>query len=310
MGKQEIVRRLLEMGIMASPETLKTIDAQGFEAFVANNKQNHCMVVQGEHKGGTPLTCCVGETVGKAELTPEDVIRANADRFKKIGSMLLRKMDAVSINNIDKTSSKVGLVGMVKEIAGKGFVLEDSTGEVPVRCEAKVELDDIIGVRGWMRQNTLFAEEVVYPDIPIDRPINNLPSTLMLQGDGNVESGDADVILSSTTVRDREGNEKTIPNPGWIFLDDGSSKMTVMVYRTKQPISKEEALSWLRKRYVQGGEANIPDQGRILETIPDILWMVSRNEPWTANYKGVTLLSFGNGHNALIDLRNRHIQLR
>jgi hypothetical protein len=313
MEKEAIVKKLLSLGVMATPETLKKIETGGLDAFLEKIKKDSCMVIQedvGDGETGEGVTCCVQETSTKTEMTPDDIVQANGERYKKISNLLLRKMDAVSINNIGRTNTKLSVVGMVKEKTGNGFVLEDGTGEVEVKSSGQVDLDDVIGVRGWLREKTLFGQEIVYPDIPIDRQVNSMDIKVLLSGNGENPTKDADIILTPTTLGDSEGKEKNIPNPAWVFLEKGEKKITILLYKPPQQTGKEEVLAWMKKRYM--GKGNVPAMSSemVMETVPDVFWVVDEGEPWAANYKGVTLVSMGGKHQALLDLNTRKIEMR
>jgi hypothetical protein len=312
MDREAIVKKLLSLGVMATPDVLERIEKTGLDAYLGNIEKGSCMVVEAGGGKGETLSCCIGQVASKPEMTPEDFVNANAEKFKRISNLLLRKMDAVSINNIGRTNSKLSVVGMVMEKTGQGFVLEDGTGEVEVRASAAVNPDDVIGVRGWVRDSRLFGEEVVYPDIPVNRKVNSMDNTLLLTGNAAGGSGSegADVIISPYAVVDSKGEEKSIPNPAWIFLEKGGKKMTIMVYKPAKKVSREDALGWLLKRYIGPDDVPAPSRDRILEEIPDIIWIFSENEPWAANYKGVTLISFGRRNRALVDLGTRKIEMR
>lgn len=310
MEKEAIVKKLLSLGVMATPDVLERIEKSGLEAYLGNIKNGGCMVVEEGVSKGEELRCSIGQFPVKSEMTPEDFVQANAEKFRRIRDLLLRKMDAVSITNISRTNSRLSVVGMVKEKTSQGFVLEDETGEVEVKATAIVKLDDVIGVRGWARDGKLFGEEIVYPDIPVNRPLNSLDNTLLLVGNATGGEGGADVVLSPYAVIDKNGVEKSIPNPAWVSLQKGEKKMTIVIYKPENQASKEDALGWLMKRYIGTDNIPVPSGDRVLETIPDILWIVSENVPWSGNYKGVTLISFGRRNRVLIDLNTRKIEIR
>ncbi len=310
MDREAIVKKLLCLGVMATPDVLEKIEKSGLDAYLGSIRSGACMVMEEGASKGESLRCCIGQVSAKPEITPEDFVEANADRFKRIRGLLLRKMDAVSINNMGMSSSKLSVVGMVKDNTSQGFVLEDGTGEVEVKATAMVKLDDVIGVRGWVREGKLFGEEIVYPDIPVNRPVNSLDNTLLLIGNATGGAGGADVTISPYAVIDKSGAEKSIPNPAWISLENGEKKMTVVIYKPDSPAGKEEALSWLMKRYIGSDISSVPSGDRVLETIPDLFWIVSENAPWSGNYKGVTLISFGQRNRALVDLRTRKIEIK
>ena len=310
MEREAIVKKLLSLGVMATPDILERIEKSGLDAYLGNIRNGGCMVMEEGASKGDALRCCVGQVSGKPEMTPEDFVQANVEKFKRIRDLLLRKMDAVSINNIGMTSSKLSVVGMVREKTSQGFVLEDGTGEVEVKATAIVKLDDVVGVRGWAREGKIFGEEIVYPDIPVNRPVSSMDSTLLLVGNAAGGEKGADVVLSPYAVIDKSGAEKSIPNPAWVFLEKGEKKMTVVIYKPDGQVSKEDALGWLMKRYIGADSVPVPSGDRVLEAIPDIFWIVSENVPWSGNYKGVTLISLGRRNQALIDLSTRKIEIR
>ncbi|MBN2331225.1 MAG: hypothetical protein JXC85_05420 [Candidatus Aenigmarchaeota archaeon] len=310
MEKEAIVKKLLSLGVMATPDVIDRIEKSGLDAYLGNISKGSCMVVQEGSGTDDAISCRVGQVSAKAEMTPDDFVQAIADKFKRIRDLLLRKMDAVSISNMSRISSKLSVVGMVKEKTGQGFVLEDGTGEVEVKSATPVRLDDVIGVRGWIRDGKLFGEEIVYPDIPVNRPIHSMKGKLLLVGNAAGAKGGADVVVSPYAASDGSGAEKSLPNPAWITLEKGDNSMTVVVYKPERLAVKNDALGWLAKRYIGTDGVPVPGGDRVLETIPDILWIVSENEPWSGNYKGVTLISFGQRNQALIDLNTRKIDIR
>jgi hypothetical protein len=308
MEKEDIVRKLLSRGVMVSPDILEKIKDGGVDAFLEKTDTGACAVVGAGAKEGERLSCTIGAPGERGEMTPEDAAGANAEKYERIRKMLLRKVDAVSINNLGRSSSKVCVIGMVKDKVNGGFVIEDGTGEIEVRNSESVDLDDVIGIRGWLRDRTFFAEEILLPDIPMSREPGSMDNTILLSCGAAVHPGKADVILTPCTIQEN-GKEKNLPNPAWIFLDKGKKKITVLVYKTDGKGRKEEALQWLKKRYVGKDSPPIAKKERVLEPIPDIFWIVSDNEPWTENYKGVSLVSFGEGHSARVDLKKRKIEV-
>jgi hypothetical protein len=95
-----------------------------------------------------------------------------------------------------------------------------------------------------------------------------------------------------------------------VSVERGGKKADLLVYRADGAVGKETAVSWLKRRFIGGGNVLVPDDGRVLDRVPDIMWIVSANEPWAQNYKGVTIVSFGKPRSALISLRDRKIEIR
>lgn len=310
MDREDVVKKLFELGVMATPETIKRIEETGMEKYTERIKANNCMVFHESESEDKTLVCSISGVTVKNEVTPEDIIKYNREKYEKIRDFLLRKIEAASINNIKRTSGKVSVIGMVSEKTDKGFLLEDTTGEIEVKSEVDTELDDVIGIRGWVRGNSLFAEEVIYPDIPVNREVSNMTGSLLLSNEKQEPKDSSQIILTPFSMIGDGGKERSIPNPGWVFLERDDKKFIVTIYRHPKPIGKNEAISWFKKRYIGFDDSKTNQNARIIESIPDIFWIVSKNEPWTENYKGVTLVSFGNGHQAQVDLNTRKIELK
>ena len=306
MGNKEVVRKLLDRGIMVSPGTLERMKNSSIGDFLGTASSSRCAVIS-EDDGAT-LKCSVAPARPPAELTTGDVAAAQTEKFEKIRKMILRKVSAVSINNAGRQSSKLCIVGMVKEKTGSGFVIEDGTGEIEVRSDEPAEPDDVIGVKGWVRDGRLFAEETVYPDVPMSREAGALPGSILLSFDPGAKPSGPEVVISPFSVAGG-GADSQLPNPAWICLEKGGSAVTMLVYRADGPAGKQAAISWLRKRYIGPDRLPAPSKDRILESVPDIFWVVGDGGSWRENYKGVTILSLGKGCSARIDLGNKEVSI-
>ncbi len=301
---QAIIRELLGRGVMVSPEALEKIKKSGLQAFLGERPGGTCAVVHGTCAGEPLLQCRISSCKIPSSITPDDVIAANNKRYETIRNMLLRKVDATSMSNAVRSTTKTGVVGMVSEITDGGFVLEDTTGTLPIKSGDKVSLDDVIGATGWMRNGFFYAESVIYPDIPINRPIGAIEGTLLLTTESDPDKSRADIVLTPDSLSG-SGGDRRVPNPAWVFLENDGKRMALFVYSVDGPVDRSTAVSWLRRRIVGAPGPTETTTERILEEIPDILWIMSNNEPWKENYKGVTMISFGKGHGSLIDLKSR-----
>ncbi|UCD02877.1 MAG: hypothetical protein JSV63_03800 [Candidatus Aenigmatarchaeota archaeon] len=298
MEKQTVVKDLLSRGIMVTPETLKKIEELGLESFLQQYKVD-----------AEKIQCSVHYTERPAEMTPQDAIKTSMMRYEKLKKILLTRADAVSISNAGKSTSKICVVGIVKEKTGEGFIIEDSTGEVRVGTGQAVDEGDVIAVRGWMRDNVLISEEILYPDVPLNRKISRMQGTILLTSEDQISREGADIVITPDTLVG-QGKERRMPNPAWIFLEKGGKKTIVLVFVVGGAVDRKTAQNWLRKRYL--GQENRPfaNIDRVMEDIPDVLWIISKNDPWFENYKGVTIVSFGIGKRSLINLKTREVQLK
>lgn len=305
MDKQALVKEFLKKGVLISPSDLEKMGTgQANCGGLPAAEPSHSALKKG-------IKCTIKGLGGSGgqQMTPEDAARVYRERFEKIRDMLLRKVDAVSIRNAAKESSAVSVVGMVRETAGGSFILEDTTGTITVRSQAKVGPDDVIAATGWVRDGVLVAENVIYPDIPISREAGSAKGTLLLSSGHRSQGGEFDVMLTPDTLTDAHG-EKRMGMPSWVLIEDGKGPgLSVFLHAHDGVADKETVLSWLRRRMVGNPGMHFGGNFQILDKIPDILWVIGKNEPWSENYKGVTMVSFGKGRQAVIDLRTRDVSL-
>jgi hypothetical protein len=304
MDKREIVRKLLSRGIMVTPETLEKMKGTETDENLA---EKYGATSSGTRLGGN-LKCTLRAPEMPERVTPEDAVKHNIQRFERLKAILLGKTDAISIRNLGRTTAKICIIGQVREKRHDGFVLEDTTGEIGVKTQENAETGDVVAVKGWIRENMLFADETVYPDIPITRQVSVMDGSVLLASERGIDEVPADVTITPDTLSG-PGKERRMPNPAWVFLEKGKNKITLLVYRTSAGIDKEKALSWLRRRYIGTENGPLPNNDRVLDHIPDIVWLISENNPWTVNYKGVTVISFGRKKKSLVDLKTRKVQI-
>jgi len=306
MTKEEIVRELLRKGIIVTPETLEKIEKQGMTAIDGETDA----IAQSAPAGAAKkrITCRIKGVKLSREITVDDVVNINVQRYEAVRRMLLRKTSAVSINNIGRTNAKITVIGMVSETAEGGFVIQDTTGILHVRSTTRPDIHDVIAVSGWMRNGILVGEEISYPDIPLDREINTMTGKVLLTYERGSHEQNADVVITEDSLIE-QGQERMITNPAWLFLENGTGKAVIFVYKTDNPVEKEDAVKMLKRRHIVRKETAIPNSAMVFETIPDIIWFISRNPPWVENYKGVSIISMPKGHNALINLKTRKVEM-
>jgi DNA polymerase II small subunit len=116
------------------------------------------------------------------------------DRYEMISGIIKRRMNCGQIRFIKngRRGEEVSVVGMVSSVnkTAKGNLrveLEDPTGHLPIILQHQTEIipDEIIGVTGSLSNGGyLFANRVIYPDIPL--PSSTSQSSLPLSA--NYES--------------------------------------------------------------------------------------------------------------------------
>ncbi len=80
MEREDIVRHLISIGVMATPSTLRRIETDGMEAFLSKINKDSCTVIQDDSGDGGQLSCCVSGPSAKPEMTTEDIVQANTEK--------------------------------------------------------------------------------------------------------------------------------------------------------------------------------------------------------------------------------------
>ena len=249
----------------------------------------------------TSLKCTPLLKGPKREYNVEEAVKDNFRRYDALRRIMLRKADAASIKNLN-TNSKVTVVGMVREKKDFGFVLEDSTGVLAVKSSASADAGDVLGVSGWLRNGVFAAEDVMYPDVPMNRNIPIFSGTVIFRTERSITDKRADITVTpdSFTVN---GNETMTTQPNALKLEKEGKSVVVYMFSNNGPVSRDDAVKWLRRRYIPSQSLQRSDY--VLEPLPDILCIVGSNDVWTENYKGTTIVSFSPGKCVLLDLKTR-----
>jgi len=305
-GREDTIRKLLEFGVLPTPEVVEKAERRGIDNVVVEIKRQETT----KDRGGSYLVATIAEEKkAKETVTAADVLKANSEKYENMRKFFLGKLDAVSIKNVEGSHGKIGVVGMVREKTGDGFILEDSTGEIEVVSEAGVELDDVIGVDGLVREKRLVAARILYPEMPINRDVAILETKILLSPQETDRAEGAEAIITPGGVIIHGKRIGGLPNPGWVRLEKGGKSATVLVFRPNREVPREEVLGWLKKRYIKTGEGLMPQEARVITEYPDILWVVSEKESWTENHKGTTLIMLGNAKKASIDFSTRGVEI-
>ncbi len=311
MEKKEIISRFLEIGVVIPPDVLKRIDETNIDKYLNAAKKNGKIFFMEdekpekkdeEKKSANPEKQKINIEIKKPEkktrLTPNDFIQYYNEKYNGLKNILLKKINAVSISNARKGFSELSVIGMVKELKPEGFVLEDPTGIIEVNSKKPVSEDDVIGIRGFVRNNILFEKEIIYPDVPITNPIGRMNASLIITPRKN-QNAKADIVVT---------HEETKPNPTWILLSKGNEKITILAYKPGNKTTKEDAVNYLKKRHLNPKRNMIISEKDwfIIDPVPDIFWLKTKNR-FLESYKGVTLLSVGEGSFAEINLKTRNV---
>lgn len=177
MEQKEIVSKLLDKGILISPDSLDKA-----EELLAKDKFSFVRIVE--------------EYVEDSKKRPyEHFVRHVNNKFKAIEAMLKTRTDLQDITSISHLHNKndrdsVCVIGMVlekDETRNKNIIikLEDRTGVISVLFSNKntgvyeqakdITLDEVIAIKGSNGKNIVFANELYYPDVPLNKELKKGP---------------------------------------------------------------------------------------------------------------------------------------
>ena len=161
-------------------------------------------------------------------------------RYNKIKDILSNRQDlqdVISISKgIEKNNQNVSFIGLVfdKTPTKNGNIsikLEDPTGSIPVVVNPEKEcfeiaknivLDEVIAVKGFMRNKTLFVNEIYFPDMPHTNELKKAEEEVYAIFISDIHIGNK-VFL-------REEFEKFLK---WINLELGDDRQKNIATKTK-----------------------------------------------------------------------------
>jgi DNA polymerase II small subunit/DNA polymerase delta subunit B len=299
MDKREIVRQLTQRGVLVTPEVLERIESGEIKAPDSQPAT--------QPRERARLSATIRKTEKLKRMSPKDFVSYYSNRYNGLRKMLAEKMQAVSINRVGDITTEVAVIGMVRERNAQGFVLEDGTGEVSVASKDDVQEDDVVGVRGMVREGRIIQRELVWPDIPLSNRARSVPGlTLLLATFMNekIRKAARDISLvfmhGPAAPEETEGNIMTaLPNPCHAVINREGSEFRMLIYRPESPISPKEAFMLLRKRSLPPAREEIPsaEDPYLIDPVPDIFWVLS-DRRHVERYKGVTIVMTG-GHDAV-----------
>lgn len=303
--KQHILEQFLKEGVLLSPESLEKITEANAEQMLEKAKASKSVFfsVQEEKEKPKPeFSLEVRKLQRRLKLTPQDFAKYYNARFEGLRDILLKKLDnVVSVSNAKKSGSSITTIGMVREHTARGFTIEDTTGWAEVITKAEdVMPDDVIAVKGAVKEEKIFAEELVWPDISMSHKHRRPDLDIMLsEKDGHAGMA----VITPETVFDLEKKKTAMPNPGWVTINKDGMPVTILVYKPAKPATQKEIMAWLKKRHLFPPKEQIhgTEDPFLIEPIPDMIWIV-QSEKWCESYKGVIIVSSDGKEPAKVNL--------
>jgi len=293
------VKNLINLGYLVDESILnliEKIDEDNFYRLIEGLKKENTFIINNDliKKILVNDINVVKEFTHVNRFTVQDFVKNLNVRYSALQNILIKRLefsDLVSINKIGIGNATV--IGFIKEKNEKEneivLSLEDPTGELqvvmPTPMGEKLNLDDVVAVSGRVNNKILFAEKLIYPDVPI-RPVNYTSESIMIAFLEKDKDYDSNYVFYVDEIKDKIKNKNyTIKTPCLIEIQG----ILMLI------ISDLNPLELLRRRY-----ANIGNTEFILEPAPDIIFS---DKGVNTNYKGITIVSL----NKIIDLKNREV---
>lgn len=272
MEKRDILELFLKNGILLSPEEFETIDEKNYMQVLKKRS--------GEKE--SEVTVTIPKT---GKMSCEQFIKICNNKFEFLRGEILRKTEAVSINKGKKVFSEVTIIGRVKEMTSRGFILEDITGETEVVNESKdISIGDVLGLKGFFKENRFFTSQIIWPDIPL---VNNpKPTGLRITLTTKVK----EVMSGIIVCPDAEESANVITGFGRfgvVKISKHHAKFMIIAYSSPSEVSEDAAVKMLKKRMIT--DETIVEN--LIAEIPQILWFFNNKRNWTKNYRGVMIIS-------------------
>jgi len=223
-----------------------------------------------------------------------DFVNMLNQRYDSLQKILVKKLELKNVVSINKCSRGiVSIIGLVKEIEEKRndftVKLEDPTGElqtvVPKNLGKILSLDDVVAVSGNFRNKILFADKILFPDVPL-RSANYSKDIIKVAFLIEDKKCDTDYCIYTDKIKDNIKNKVyKITSPSMIEIGG----LIILIIHSFDPFDV------LKKRYV-----NLENTDFIIEPIPDILFT---DKNINTNYKGISIVSGG----SIIDFKTRDI---
>jgi hypothetical protein len=303
MNIQEMVRELTRNGVVVTPDMLSRMRNEGPEAF--------SILLRPKDRARSLLTVKTRVPEALERMSASDFAAYYADRHRRLSSVLLKRMDVVSINKAGGFG-EVSVAGMVKERSPQGFVLEDTTGEIQVISREQVSNDDVLGVRGAVREGKLLPAEIVWPDIHPEHKAAVLPETTILLS-GSMEDAVSSSLDGLSLAFIRDGN-KHLPegapskliacttNPYSAGIVKGDVTFNLLAYAPPEAVSPSQAVEFLKKRHLGPRRERIRYRTDpfVIEPVPDLFWVISDSRH-IESYRGVAIVMAPAGDAVIYD---------
>ncbi|MDP6642430.1 MAG: DNA-directed DNA polymerase II small subunit [Candidatus Nanoarchaeia archaeon] len=202
---KEVIKSFMDKKILLSPDVIENINEDNLDLIEELNEKNIIVLtndlLNGDKEEKTEIKKDNRESIERKvkivksyEADPQkievkDFVSHFKSRYNKIKNILINRQDlqdVLSINKgIEKNNENISFIGLVfsKDLTKNGNIvikLEDITGEITGIINQEKEcfeigknlvLDEVIGVKGFIRNKVLFINNIYIPDTPYNKEL-------------------------------------------------------------------------------------------------------------------------------------------
>ncbi len=321
-----LLEKFLVRGIMVSPEVAEELTESDYHKAL---QENALTVLD---RGGLEKirqkrkTITVYATTEKKELSARDFLKYYKNKIRFLEPFIVAKLKEkiASINKM-RAGQLNTILGIVREPEGNKFYLEDLTGRCVVISKAPdVRENDVIAVNGTFSGGKIFAEELVYPELPIKKEINKTETHskfLFGRADGKAgeiidklsgkESNAGAFIISGeelviAAVNNGAVEKTTIKaQRAKIIMETAGKHFKVQFARLRSNEPTEAlARAFSKRRYIASEAQGLDYDINTIDEDTDMVFLGESTQPGFTNHKGYTFLAVG-GNFIEVDLSTR-----
>ena len=218
MSSSQKLKNLMEKGILVSPEVIeKGIDENILQNIIETEGENLDILdeelIKKYSEKTQKKTVHVIRSYNKKskKRTFQDFVGVMNNRFDINSKILMNRQEMTGVTSISRTMQKdsnnqVAIIGMILEkniTKNNNYILklEDKTGicTVIIRKDEKnqelynitedISLDEVIGIIGKKFNDAIFAQKIVFPDIPPTKELKKQPEEEYLAILGDIHFG-------------------------------------------------------------------------------------------------------------------------
>lgn len=316
--EKDFLKELTELGILIEPKAIEILKDNPDLLDKIKKLENKPFIVTeeflGKMLGQTDFKLKILSKEDKVFYSIKDFTDIYVKKYTILKNYLVKRLELKTIVSIAHVTNneETSVIGLVKTKTNDFAEIEDTTGIIKIipKEEAKekfnnIKEDDVLGVHGIVKDNIIIADNIIWPDVPINYiKKTELPIKV--------------IFINNVKITDQIITKFQNRNNYFILINCENQENFLNIYKNKtmstnleEPAYMEidnltillakdiNSLDSIKRRYFKSKLFDF-----VIEPIPDVFF-VTTNENKTENYKGVILISSKPNSIVEIDAQNR-----